>query len=266
MWNPWNGGAWKWRFDFCNLSNWIFLFKVPVTGQVGSTSWEFSIILSFNQNCRCFCGCFLFLSRMVFYQGTCGWVQESHVHHPRWSYHVVHRHSSESRRWIDIHTSIVVNWYPGRRNDDVPPFAGLLNMDSNSEFVNGWARYIPSKKTKIVRPWEQDGKSENHHLQKCRPVRDMWSFPGRYTIYNMLVRHDILAPGDIIMIETLCFCALRKQWKIMFRNKQTHTSTFIDVRLQTGHLLYWSSCLFRSLWPKPLSKMYCEDVCGKGKA
>ena len=48
-----------------------------------------------------------------YHQGTCEWVQESHVHHPRWSYHVVRRHSSESTRWIHIHTS-------GRRTSLTP--------------------------------------------------------------------------------------------------------------------------------------------------
>ena len=50
-------------------------------------------------------------------------------------------------------------------------------MDSNSEIVEkiemGEPGVYPSKKAKIVRAWEQDGKSENHHFQKCLLVRDM---------------------------------------------------------------------------------------------
>lgn len=78
-----------------------------------------------------------------------------------------------------------------------------------------------------------------------------------------VLTHHILAPGDVILIETLCFCALRQQWNIMVQKNQRilkddtrdpqqldplmvsfpyycrgawkshwHTSTFTDVRLK----------------------------------
>ena len=208
----------------------------------------------------CVCGCFCFFPEWFLYQGTCGWVQESHVHHPRWSYHVVHRHSSESTRWIDIHTLTVVGIAKGRGEGLIPrnaqrrcspfdPLAGLLNMDSNSQFVEhlkGWPRYIPFQKVPagkgyVIVPWRV------YYIQH---VGATWHIGTWWYYYD----------------RNVMFLRIKKAMENHVSEQKTHTSTFMDVRLQKGHLLYWSSCLFRSLWPKLLSKMYCEDVCGKGKA